>query len=83
MDISVCSQNIERGEFLMVEDEVFIITKEDTGLMKKKALELLDQLPNDPKSALLIVAFLEKHLEDTLGVRVKGIQVKSEPGGRS
>jgi len=56
--------------------EIFIYQKEDMELMKEKAIGLLEHLPDDLKSALIIVAFLKEHIEKETGVKIKGIEVK-------
>jgi hypothetical protein len=59
-----------------MEDELFIITHDDMERLKMKALNLLDNLPRDLKEALIVVEFMKQNIEETTGVKIKGIEIK-------
>lgn len=56
-------------------DELFIISHGEMEELKRYAQKLLDALPNEPKTALLIIVFLKDIMEQELGKKVKGIKI--------
>lgn len=58
------------------ENEVFIITGEELEDVKKLSTKLLNDLPNEPMTALLVITFLKSHMEGVIGKKVKRIKIK-------
>ncbi len=59
-----------------MKDEIYVITHDEMTRLKQNALNLLDKLPSSLKDALIIVEFMKKHIEESTGVKVKGINIK-------
>lgn len=55
--------------------EIYVYTQEDMVMLKEKALQLLKHLPKDYKSALFIVCFLKKLMEEETGIKIKDIKI--------
>ena len=61
-----------------IKDEIHIITQDEATRYKQNALLILKMLPEDLKEALITLAFVQKHIEEVTGAKVKGINIKQK-----
>ena len=59
-------------------DELFIISLDEDDRLKQYTRRLLNDLPKEPKTALLTVVFLKEIMEKQLKMKVKGIKIEDE-----
>ncbi len=55
--------------------EVFIFTAEELEDIKKEALKILKILPQEPKTAVFVTAFVLQHLEKSMGIKIGDIKL--------
>lgn len=49
-------------------DEIFVIDGNEMEEIRKYAHKVVDVLPNEPKTALMVIAYVKGVMEDTLNV---------------
>ena len=55
--------------------EMFVVTDFEMEEIKRHSLRLMGVLPENPETALVMIAFLKQHMEDTIGKKVEGIKI--------
>lgn len=57
-------------------DELFILEGEDFDIIRQKAIEIIQILPSEPKTAVMILSLTLNLIEKDTGIKIKRVGIK-------